>query len=346
MKTLKFYLVAFLATLALTSCSNENEGVFDPVKPTDPTEKVLELKVNPTNANNAAERNVEAVKAPGGKVTVNANFKGDKKMRRLYMTKNNLSGNEGPQPYEYPLGSKKSDGSINLDGDDKTEFTFQFEFDAPEKSGEVVQYVLWTTNARGDFRDIANSNSIADEAYGTVTIKADKNAVGEGSNFSSFSTVLLASPLADGTSKSFISLFNGKTYAISQGEEYAALWDFGYYYGNTAKASFASAANYPSNIVDVVSIGKTDDLNNCYFKLSSKSVSDFDAITKASELNFITKSNDERVKGLEIDNIVEFVDAYGNKGLIKVTNIVPGFGTGKKIEFDVKVQLKQVPVKG
>lgn len=334
---------AIAITLFLASCDNDTAN--DILRDDDPT-VTNEIIVNPTNAA-SGKRSIEIEAKPGATVKVKTTFTGDKNMYRLYMTKNVLGSAEGAQPFEYPdLGAKKKDGSIDLPKKDKKEFTYTFDFAAPASENEVVQYILWVTKARGDYRDVSNDNAIADDAYGVITIKGNPNASADGASFKSFSTVLLASPLSDGTSKSFISLFDGQTYAISQGEEYAALWDFGYYYGNSAKASFASAANYPSDIVDVVAIGKTEDLNNCYFKLSSKSTGDFDAVTKASDLDFISKSTNERVKGLKEGDVVEFVDAYGNKGLIKVTKIVPGFGTGKKIEFDVKVQVQQVPVKG
>lgn len=346
------FILAFVATsVFLTSCTNENEGIFEPTEPTPGGPMVYDLIVNPTNADNTEERNIKATTTAGGSVTVKANFTGDKTMRRLYMTRNNFSSELGAQPFEYPLGSKKSDGSINLDGDDKKEFTFEFTFDAPEKNGEIVQYVLWTTNQRGDFRDISNDNAIADDAYGTITIKAGADATGVTADFRSFTKTILSAPLADGTSKTFVSVYNNQTYRISEGNETAALWDFGYLYGISTNAGFYSASKYPKvfekdgkkglHVSEFVGLGLAE-LNNFYFKAST---ADFDAVSSGSDLNFIEKSANETIKNLEEGSIVEFVDQYGNKGLIRVTDIVAGAGTSGKITFDVKVQVNAIPVK-
>ena len=346
------FVLAFVATsLFLTSCTNENEGIFDPTDPTPEGPTIYNLIVNPTNTANTDERNVQATAAAGGTITVNANFTGEKTMRRLYMTKNNFSENLGAQPYEYPLGSKKSDGSINLDGDDKKEFTFQFTFDAPENEGEIVQYVLWTTRERGDFRDISNDNAIADDAYGTITIKAGASATGSSADFRSFTQTILAAPLADGTSKTFVSVYNNETYKISEGEETAALWDFGYLYGTNSKAGFYSASDFPlsgfggKSVEEVSGVSKAE-LNKCYFTLSTKTTAEFDAANNSSDLNnSLSTSSSQRIQNLEVGSVVAFVDQYGNQGLIKVTAIVPGNGTAGRITFNVKVQVNAIPVK-
>lgn len=335
------FLLAFVSVSTfLTSCSSgDGNEIFR-----DNEEVEYNIIVNPNNAS-TNERSIEIVATPSSLVKVKVNFTGDKKMRRIYMTKNVYSSNQGPQPYEYPLGSKKSDGSIDLDGDDKDTFNYTFNFDAPTNANDVVQYIIWTTNDRGDFRDVSKRNSIANDAFGTVTIKASANADTSVNGVKSFSQVLLAAPLADGSSKTFLSLFDNKTYAINQGVEVAALWDFGYYYGNTGKASFASAANYPTDIVNVPSIGGTTELNKFYFKKSDKTTTDFDAISKKVDLDFITKPTTERVNNLSENDIIEFVDAYGNKGLIKVVKITGTNGTSGSIKFDVKVQINAEPIK-
>ncbi len=330
-------------TLFLTSCSDNANDIL-----TGDQDAKYEIKVNPTNTN-TTERSVDIIANANSLVKVQVNFTGDKKMRRIYMTKNVYSDHSGPQPYEYSLGSKKSDGSIDLDGDDKDTFTYTFDFDTPKEVGDVVQYIIWTTNDRGDFRDVAKRNSIADDAFGTITIKAGANADTTVNGIKSFSTILLEAPLGNGKSKAFLSLFDRKAHKIEDGVEVAALWDFGYYYGKTHKASFASADNYPKDVVDIRSIaklGNEDTLNKFYFKLSSKSNSDFESVTKKSDLDFITQPTSERVKNLVDGDIVEFVDGYGNKGLIRVTKIVHGDGKDGEIKFDVKVQFNNEPIKG
>ena len=59
-----------------------------------------------------------------------------------------------------------------------------------------------------------------------------------------------------------------------------------------------------------------------------------------------TAITSERIQGLKVGDVVEFVDQYGNKGLIKVSNISPGFGSDGSITFDVKVQFSALPIKG
>ena len=48
---------------------------------------------------------------------------------------------------------------------------------------------------------------------------------------------------------------------------------------------------------------------------------------------------DGKKSNLEENDIVEFLDQYGNKGLIKITNIIPGNGSNGQITFNVKATL-------
>jgi len=116
-------LVAFLATsMIFTSCGDDSENdVFTPTEPEDPTVEVYEIIVNPDNAG-TGERTVDIAAEPNSTVDVTVSYTGDKAMRRIYMTKNVFSSNEGPQPFEYPdVGDKKNDGSIDLGSEDKSE---------------------------------------------------------------------------------------------------------------------------------------------------------------------------------------------------------------------------------
>lgn len=340
-------MVAFLATSSIfTSCTNENEGLSaDTGIIAD-----YQITINPTNAG-SLDRNIEIEATANSLVPVRVDYTGDKKMRRMYITKNDFSNNLGPQPYKYPTAVQKSDGSINIDGDDKTALIFDFDLDAPENLNEIVEYIIWTTNDRGDFRDISDSNSIDDTSFGKITIKAGANATGASTDFKSFTQTILAAPLADGTSKTFVSVYNNETYKISEGIETAALWDFGYLYGATFKAGFYSAYDYPTSgfggkSVEEVSGVSQAELNRCYFAMSTKTVAEFDAASDASSLeNTLTTASSERVRELEEGDVVEFLDQYGNKGLIKITNIVPGNGSNGEITFDVKVQVNAIPVK-
>lgn len=342
-----FLTLAVVGGTLFTSCDNDKTNDILRTDPTKTT-KNYTIKVTPNNGN-TKEREVTIVAEPGKLVKVTASFTGNKNMYRLYLTKNIYSESKGAAAYQYPLGKKKrDDGSIDLPKQDKKEFTYEFDFDAPAKNNDIVEYQLWVTTDRGDFRDVSKRNAIDATALGKVIIKSDKNANVKPVTLKSFSAVLLAAPLKDGSSKSFISLFNNKVYSIDQGEEFAALWDLGYYYGNTKKASLASTKNFPTDIINVPTISKvaTTELNEFFIGKSTKTVEEFDKIKNGTELNNIVKPVTQRVNGLVKGDILEFVDAYGNIGLIKVTEVVEGFGRDGKIVFDVKVQVKAEPIKG
>ncbi|WP_143569813.1 hypothetical protein [Tenacibaculum agarivorans] len=342
-----------ISAFTFTSCNSEDANDIFRDDDMNPDDNNYQIIVNPTNAG-SSDRTVDITANAASTVDVKVSYSTDddnKKMRRIYITKNVFSSNEGPQPFSFPdgIGEKKADGSIDLDGDDKSSFDFTFTFNTPDNPNDVVQYVIWTTNNRGDYRDISDSNSIADNAYGTVTITAGNGTTSTG--FKEFSQTILAAPLADGTSKTFVSVFNNETYKISEGIETSALWDFGYFFGLNTKASFYSTYDFPQSgfggkSVEEVSGVSQAELNRCYFGLSSKTSADFDAINSGSSLeNSLTTASDERIQGLKEGDIVEFLDQYGNKGLIRVTDIVEGNGTNGKITFDVKVQITAIPLK-
>lgn len=365
------FVAAFIATsLFFTSCADDGNDVFRTEDDEEITEEEsYQITVNPTNAD-TEERSVEIVAEANSLVQVKVSFTGDNKMRRIYLTKNIFSAGLGAQPYEYELGSKKSDGSIDLDGEDKTAFDFTFNFDAPSEIDDVVQYVIWTTNNKGDFRDISDSNSIADDAYGTITIKAGENADTNFVSIASFSATILAAPTGDGNSETFLSIFNGENYKIVQqagkginasftetekieNAELSALWDFGYFYGVTKKASFVSASRYmevfansSGPIVDITNFTGLvkADLNSCYFAKSSLTAAEFDGATDAT-LSSVIQPSEEVINDLQVGDVVEFVDAYGSKGLIKVTRIKGTYNQGDEIQFDVKVQIKAEALK-
>ncbi len=328
---LKPVLTVMILSLLLWSCSSDdNDDIQGPDTSTD-----LEIIVNTTNEG-SSERTLNTTTTNlNSTLKVNVTFKSTEAMRRLYITKS--EDGEANEPFKFTNQEvdEKNDGSIDLISDNKTDFTFNIDFDTPSNANGTVTYILWATTGRGDFRDISKRNSIGDFAFGTITINAGNGATGNG--VKSFTQTILAAPLADGSSESFISLFNNTIYKINQGEEYAAFWDFGYYYGVSNNASFASAADYPDDIINIPTLtGLTDaELNNFYF---AESTLNFDGITTRADLDVIVKSNNERITNLDVGDVIEFVDSYGNKGVIKVTEIVAGAGTSGKITFDVKVQ--------
>ena len=102
----------------------------------------------------------------------------------------------------------------------------------------------------------------------------------------------------------------------------------------------ASTFDYPSAIIDVETIANTtsDELNHTYFALTDLTSDDFAAVTLATDLDYISASTSETITSLSIGDVLEFVDNYGNKGLIAVVDIQGTNGIGDYIELDIKVQ--------
>jgi hypothetical protein len=264
-------------------------------------------------------------------------------MKRMYFTQN--VGGAGAEPYEISATvDKKDDGSIDIPGDKGDTLVYDIELDVPSgiSSGTVV-YTVWATSGRGDYRDPSKRKVVG---VGTITLNyGGENAA---SPVKSYSATLLAAPTADLSSKTFLSLANGEAYAGSDGIEYAAFWDLGYYNSGTENASLASTAAYEEAFtnnagntvydVDVLTGTPTDELNNCYFSTSTLTAAEFEAISTSGELNSISKSTVEEINDLEAGDVVEFVDHYGKKGLIHVVEVKGTYNQGDYIKIDIKVQ--------
>ncbi len=334
-----------IASAFIFSCSSDdNSDIQGPSTDTD-----FNLIVNTTNEG-SEERNVPITTDQLNTTQkVNVTFAAEQSMKRLYIAKSENGGALEPFAFTNQAVDEKKDGSVDLVGDDKKEFTFNIDFDTPSTSDGTVTYLLWATTGRGDFRDIAKRNAIGEFDFGVITITAGNGATGNG--LKSYTQTILSAPLEDGSSSTFMSVLDGEIYKISEGEELASLWDFGYYYGNSGLASFASTSNYPAlfdtngdGMVDAAVADLTgvpqEELNKFY--LAKSTSIDFDTVTKREDLDNIDKPATERVTNIIIGDVIVFEDNYGNKGLIKVTEIVTGAGTSGKITFDVKVQTSNI----
>lgn len=372
-KVLKSQIASGCIIMALalfaTGCSNDEGSVFE--TPTDPMDPDTENPEEPTepevatlifNEGNPSENQIEAeasgevgTNVPGRVIFTST----ETTQRRMYITQN-ISGG-GDMPFN-PLDiddpnikdELKGDGSIDLDGSNKKDIDFTFELPVPDiDNGEIV-YTFWTTTGKGDFRDASKRFALG---IGTITV-----TVGNGTNpaaeVRTFTDIQLNAPAADGTTETFFSLLNETVYRINEGPEFRAFWDFGYYYGASGvsagqEASFASTATYneafgapveglEADADEEDSDGET--LNEMFFAESTLTVEDFDAITLSGQLDNITASDSQQITNLEEGTIVEFVDNYGNKGLIKVVEIEPGFNTNDFIIVEVKVQPSSVDI--
>lgn len=353
--SLKYGFLVFTMALFVTSCSSDDGSVFDTV-PKDETGDdddddddpvVATLVFSETDASNNVS-SATASGAVGTTVPGRVIFTSDAtSQKRMYITQN-ISG-QGDMPFNsFDLGDTdltkvlKADGSIDLDGSNKKEIDFTFELPVPDIDNGQITYTFWTTKGKGDFRDIEKRLALGAGTI-TVTVGTGTNPTAEVRNFTD---IKLFAPAADGNTKSFFSLLNEEVYRIDQGPEFRAFWDFGYYYKNS-QASFASTANYDDAFgfpVEGLEPGADEDdvegetLNQAFFAISSLDATGFDGVLLAGDLNNIAQSDSENISGLEVGQVIEFVDNYGKKGLIKITNIEAGFDNDDFIQFDVKIE--------
>jgi len=334
LKFVAFMMGAIFMSAGFTACSEDDNVLTD--DGTTPSE--WELIVDEGDEVGTKSVTVYEKDLDAGVETVDVTVKftsTDGKMKRLYMTQN-IAG-AGAEKFELDIKGldKKKDGSLDLEKNEKKEFSFKIPF--PVLTGlekGTVEYELWATSGTGDYRDtdkrlVVGPGTIIINYGGTNPTNA---------KVKEYTAKLLAAPTGDGKSETFISLIDGELYKINEGEEMVAYWDFGYFYGLTNNASLASTYDYPSNVIDIVSIAKItdkEDLNKTYFAISTMN---FDNVVYASDLNGIVKSDKQTITKLKVGDVVEFVDNYDNKGLIKVTEIKGTYNQGDYIKLDIKVQ--------
>lgn len=362
-KQLKYTFLICTIALFIGSCSSDDGSVFDTPIPDntggeeggeEEEPEVATLVFNESNPSSnqiSASANGEVGTTVPGRVIFTSDAT---TQRRMYITQN-ISG-QGEMPFSaFDLVSDdldkalKPDGSIDLDGATKKAIDFTFALPVPDiDNGEIV-YTFWTTTGKGDFRDITKRLALGAGQI-TVTVGTGTNPTAE---VREFTDIQLFAPAQDGTTESFFSLLNETVYRINVGPEFRAFWDFGYYYGasgNSAgdNASFASTEQYDASFgfpVEGLQPGEdeenseTETLNQMFFASSTTiDAAAFDAVTLSGELDFIASSDSQTITNLSVGDVVEFVDNYGKKGLIKITAIEAGFNNNDFIEFDVKIQ--------
>ena len=342
-------MVGALAGLLIASgCSDDEEVV------TDPTTNDFDVELQFSDATaSVSSPVVEPFASAVGQTSIKARIQitATKTIRRVYVTQN-VAGT-GDEPYDLRAAglsnsATKPDGSIDVEasGESSIDYTLTLPIPTGVGTNGTVVYKIWATNGRGDYRD--PSNSLA-AGIGEIDI-----TVGTGANpaapVKEYTTTILAAPLDDGSSKSWISLLDGNTYKISDGAEYGKLWDFGYYYGATGFASLASAYRFPLlfdnggvdlvGISDLIGIDRAE-LNKVAFATSSKTSAEFDDIATSGDLNYVSLSIDAdnttgRINTLAAGDVIDFVDNYGKKGAIRVVSISGDFAGS--ITIDIKVQ--------
>lgn len=346
-------LFSFLVILSagfLFSCSSDDNETITDVDPEDP----FDARLN-NNATDSLTATVFLSDVDDSVIDVILSFSSpDDNMRRVYVTQNVQGQGDEKVDAEEAFGvNAKGDGSIDLSSDLANGFTFDLNFNTaglPEE-GTVV-YKFWATSGKGDFRDNTKRNLI-----GPATLTIDLDGTNPAAVLKEYTNVIkLEAPLADGSSETFISTLDGEIYTISEGEEFAAFWDFGFYYLNSDGVSLASSAEYPNlfrdpddpeqvgtptlplvNVNTFLGIEATE-INNCFFQLAPDGT-DFDSFTVVNDLTFsISTSDDETINNLAVGDVVYVLDQYGKKGVLEVTDFIESFGSDGFIEFDLKMQ--------
>jgi hypothetical protein len=223
-----------------------------------------------------------------------------------------------------------------------------------------IQEYTRTTAGQTDFSTTFSYTVLAEDADavteiefeavdddGDTTTESIQIQVREAS-VNSYTTVLLAAPLADGSSKSFFSSDNGNVYSdddvTGTTDPVSETIDFGYYYGATDMASLSSPNAYPAT---VASLSGWSTLNNTELRVTGLTSAQFDETNSAAAIQAAfdggTAGGDpEIVSNLSVGDVVAFqTDADkpdGSRyGILVVRSITAGTSADGEIELDVKV---------
>lgn len=354
---LKISLLAIGVGISLNSCTSDNTDILQ-TDPSNGGSATTTATIRLTEGGAAddiffAEANGEAGSTIPGRVVFTTT---SGTQRRLYVTQTLPGGT--PEPFVIPTDPSvqrrltKPDGSIDLDDENKDMFDFTFDLQVPNTmdNGKII-YNFWSTTGKGDFRNPSKRQLIG---VGSIEVSIG-TGINPNTQLSSFTGVRLYAPDSEGKTEAFFSLLDGKSYApivvvdgqeIAQGPELRNYWDFGYYY--TSNAAFSSAkeytSNFPFNVEGFTPTAEENSdnlevLNATLFRKSTDfDLDQFDSASVAGDLDTITTPTSSNVTNLAVGDIIEFVDNYGNKGLIRVKFIEPGFDNNDFIEIDVKVQ--------
>lgn len=331
MKHFRNYLSPFLfamGSLFIASCDNNDEIIVDPNTQFD---AILEVnEAGPANPDVTVSVNAITQSEIEAKVS----FMSTTSMKRLYITQN-IKGQGETKFVPTENVDLKDDGAVDLTGKNDKDFEFQFTLPVPSGLGTdgTVVYKFWVSSGNGDFRDV-EQRLIG--TPGTITLKSG-TSINPEADVKFFNNVKLFTPTADAESLSFVSVLDGTVYKIKQGEEYITFWDFGYINLVDGGPALHATSSYPEEAIPSLA-NLEEEKNIVYFKNSTKTTADFDAITKSGELNFITTPDETFVKSLITGDVVEFVDQYGKKGMIKVIEATAGNESNKFISIAIKVQ--------
>ncbi|MDH5474403.1 MAG: hypothetical protein OEX22_01800 [Cyclobacteriaceae bacterium] len=328
------FMAALMGSVIFTSCDTNEIIIPDPTSEFD-GELVMTEGGGDQSINISVDANTQST------VKLRVAMTSTASMKRLYITQN--VGGQGAEAFELIGTDNKLDGSLNMAASEANAADYILTLDVPSGVEGTIVYDLWTTSGRGDHRDVTKRLVVG---VGSVTL--NYGGANPAAAVKTYTAKILGAPRNDLASESFISLRDGTLYKISDGVEYAAFWDFGYFYG-ADKASLASTSAYEAAFgsdangvpfIDVDVIAGTTELNNAYFSLSTM---DFASVAVSGDLSAISQATNQKINNLAVGDIVEFVDNYGKKGLIEVVTIYlgasgNGYDSDAYIEINIKVQ--------
>jgi hypothetical protein len=294
----KLFLALMMGSVALTySCSKTADNTSSPQSPS--------LSVTPQDQN----------AAPGTSVTYS-------------LTANsNTSSNSGLAHLKIsvtvPGGGLSASGLDSTLSKKPTNFGYDFHYTLPKDAPANGVYTITFT--------------LTDAAGLTATSTRNVTAMGSSSNINSYTVVLLNAPSADKSSKTFYSTTTNARYSKSDADgstSIQSLIDFGYYYLTTAGqgAILSSPGSYNKAVYD---LSAWSNKNATTFGIATVSAADFDAASDDTKIKAQTVSSGDS-KNLSQGQIIAFKTGAGKMGLIKITNVTPGYSGS--ITFDVKVQ--------
>lgn len=213
-----------------------------------------------------------------------------------------------------------------------------------------------TTNFNSKTSHTWNARYVVTEASGTVTLKFSvedkKGKIASktftitvvNNDFNSYTSVLLFAPLANNTSKTFLSLTTGTTYNFTEASSSPASVDLGYFFGASALASFASPSDYLTTAYDLsswstrnVTSFRTTTANFATTSSGAALAAAYDGGTAATN-GTNPPGGDTRIYNLTDGQTVAFRTQGGKKGLI---NVVSRTGTAPNVTLTIAVKVQE-----
>jgi hypothetical protein len=211
-----------------------------------------------------------------------------------------------------------------------------------------TQHIFQYTFKAGKYEiEATDKNNNTTSAYFTFT-----GYVKTAGEISSYGVRIMGAQYNNGLG-SFLATSNGSVYSAADAKTNSSLVDFAYCYrGITTDVTYRAVIGAPSDAAIKTGHSATTGFdswttyNNTLFKVSSLSVSDFDAITDDTQMKTISGLTETHVFDLKVDDVVAFKTASGKYGFFKVKAINEGIKGGDAIqkyqdgdiEIDVKVQ--------